>query len=95
LKVKKKRIKKLVKNGNKERTKDLEIFKLILETIINLNHPLVKFAATIDWKKLEEQLPYRYSEKMGAPGKDISLTVGLQYLKYMHMKATRCSYKSL
>lgn len=68
----------------KKEQKTLEIFKVRLTEIINPTHPLVKLAETINWKNLEEQLAHRYSEKMGAPGKEIRLMAGLQYLKYMY-----------
>ena len=64
--------------------KTLEIFKVRLEEIINKKHPLVKLAEAINWKNLEESLSKKYSERMGAPGKEIRLMVGLQYLKYMY-----------
>jgi len=68
----------------KNEQKTLEIFKVRLEEIINLEHPLVRLSKTINWKFLEEKLTQKYSEKMGAPGKEIRLMVGLQYLKYMY-----------
>ncbi len=64
--------------------KTLEIFKVRLEEIINKAHPLVSLSETINWKKLEEKLLVKYTEKIGAPGKEIRLMVGLQYLKYMY-----------
>lgn len=64
--------------------KTLEIFKVRLEEIINKAHPLVRLAGTINWKNLEEKLSMKYAERMGAPGKEIRLMVGLQYLKYMY-----------
>jgi IS5 family transposase len=64
--------------------KTLEIFKVRLEAIINKSHPLVKLSDTINWKELEKKLSEKYAEKMGAPGKEIRLMVGLQYLKYMY-----------
>lgn len=64
--------------------KTLEIFKVRLEEIINKAHPLVRLSETINWKKLEEKLAEKYTAKMGAPGKEIRLMVGLQYLKYMY-----------
>ena len=64
--------------------KTLEIFKVRLEEIINKEHPLVKLTETINWKKLEEKLSKKYSDRMGAPGKEIRLMAGLQYLKYMY-----------
>lgn len=68
----------------KNEQKTLEIFKVRLEEIINKEHPLVRLSETINWKSLEEKLTEKYSEKMGAPGKEIRLMVGLQYLKYMY-----------
>jgi len=65
-------------------SKTLEIFKVRLEEIINKEHPLVKLSLAINWKELEEKLAKKYSEKMGAPGKQIRLMTGLQYLKYMY-----------
>jgi len=64
--------------------KTLEIFKVRLEEIINKTHPLVRLSETMKWKILEEKLSKKYTEKMGAPGKEIRLMVGLQYLKYMY-----------
>jgi transposase, IS5 family len=64
--------------------KTLEIFKVRLEEIINKAHPLVKLSSQVNWKELEEKLSVKYKEKMGAPGKEIRLMVGLQYLKYMY-----------
>jgi IS5 family transposase len=71
-----------MKPRNEQKT--LEIFKVHLEEIINKGHPLVKLSKTINWKNLGEKLSKKYSEKMGAPGKEIRLMVGLQYLKYMY-----------
>jgi IS5 family transposase len=68
----------------KNEQKTLEIFKVRLEEIINKEHPLVRLSETINWKALEEKLTQKYSEKMGAPGKEIRLMVGLQYLKYIY-----------
>jgi len=68
----------------KKEQKPLEIFRVRLEEIINKEHPLVKLADVINWKELEEKLSKKYSEKMGAPSKEIRLMVGLQYLKYMY-----------
>jgi IS5 family transposase len=68
----------------KNEKKTLEIFKVRLEEIINKEHPLVKLSEAISWKNLEEKLSKNYSEKMGAPAKEIRLMVGLQYLKYMY-----------
>ena len=71
-----------MKPRNEQKT--LEIFKVGLEEIINKEHPLVKLSEAINWKGLEEKLSGKYSDTMGAPGKEIRLMVGLQYLKYMY-----------
>ena len=68
----------------KKEEKTLEIFKVRLEDIIDKAHALVKLAEKINWKNLEEKLSKKYSERMGAPGKEIRLMAGLQYLKYMY-----------
>jgi IS5 family transposase len=68
----------------KNEQKSLEIFKVRLEEIINKAHPLVKLSESLNWKTLEGKLSSKYSDKMGAPGKEIRLMVGLQYLKYMY-----------
>jgi len=68
----------------KNEKKMLEIFKVRLEEIINKKHPLVRLSESINWKNLEEKLSEKYTEKIGAPGKEIRLMVGLQYLKYMY-----------
>ena len=68
----------------KNEKKTLEIFKVRLKEIINKAHPLVQLAKSISWNNLEENLSEKYTKKMGAPGKEIRLMVGLQYLKYMY-----------
>lgn len=80
----KKKKESLQKMRPRNEQKTLEIFKVRLEEIINKSHPLARLSETINWKKLEEKLLLKYAEKMGAPGKEIRLMVGLQYLKYMY-----------
>lgn len=84
MQAKKNNNKSLQKIKPKNEKKTLEIFKVRLEEIINKKHPLVKLSDAINWKNLEEKLSEKYSEKMGAPAKEIRLMVGLQYLKYMY-----------
>ena len=62
----------------KNEQKTLEIFKVRLEEILNKGFPLERFSERINWKALEEKLSLKYSEKMGAPRKQIHLIVGLQ-----------------
>jgi len=73
----------LQKKRPKNEKRTLEIFKVSLEDIIDMKHPLVKLSRTIHWENLQEKLSEKYSKTMGAPGKEIRLMAGLQYLKYM------------
>ena len=61
-----------------------DLFKPLLEDIIDLRHPLCEAANRIDWKLLEERLGEFYSDRMGAPGKPTRLMVGLHYLKHTY-----------
>jgi len=54
-----------------------------LSDIIDINHPLVKLADTIDWESIEEELSDAYPSTTGHPNKPIRLMVGLHYLRYM------------
>jgi IS5 family transposase len=54
-----------------------------LVDIIDLEHPLVKLADSIDWKAIEDELKEAYPSKTGHPNKPIRLMVGLHYLRYM------------
>jgi len=54
-----------------------------LEDIIDLDHPLVKLANSIDWNAIEEELKEAYPSTTGHPNKPIRLMVGLHYLRYM------------
>ena len=55
----------------------------LLKDIIDLEHPLVKLADSIDWKSMEEELSSAFPSKTGHPNKPIRLMVGLHYLRYM------------
>ena len=60
-----------------------ELFRSQLTNIINMNHPLCKLAASIDWSYLHENFKHLYREYFGRPAKSVRLMVGLHYLKYM------------
>jgi IS5 family transposase len=55
----------------------------LLRDLIDLEHPLVKLAESIDWESLEEELKEAYPSTTGHPNKPIRLMVGLHYLRYM------------
>ena len=60
-----------------------DLFKVELETIINLDHPLVRLAGQIDWAFFERELGAHFCETNGAPAKPVRLMVGLHYLKHV------------
>jgi len=59
-----------------------DLFKIELETIVDLAHPLVKLAHTVDWPGLEAALGASYCEDNGRPAISTRLMVALHYLKY-------------
>ena len=48
----------------------------LLKDIIDLNHPLVKLADSIDWKSIEKELSLAFPSKRGHFNKPIRLMVG-------------------
>src|SRR5665213_189930 len=61
-----------------------DLLRSRLDAIIDLNHPLVKLARTIDWGFLEERFGAAYSDKPGQPPLPTRLMAGLAILKYTH-----------
>jgi IS5 family transposase len=60
------------------------LFKVRLETLIDLNHELVKLSDRIDWGRFEEHFGKLYHAHAGRPGVPIRLLSGVQYLKHLH-----------
>lgn len=58
-----------------------DLFKVELERIIDLQHPLAKLARQIDWEQFEREFD-KFFEEEGRPGIDTRLMVSLHYLKY-------------
>jgi IS5 family transposase len=61
-----------------------KLFKVELERIIDMHHPLVCLGMCIDWVSFEEALEVTYHPTHGAPGISTWLMVALHYLKYQH-----------
>lgn len=61
-----------------------KMFQARLDQILNLKHPLVELAQSIQWAVFEQQMGALYVEKVGCPGLPIRLLVGLHYLKYLY-----------
>lgn len=61
-----------------------DLLRARLDQILNMNHPLVKLAAAIDWRFLEERLTEVYDDDPGRPPLPTRLMAGLAILKSMH-----------
>src|ERR1700740_1591063 len=65
-----------------DRQKDLLL--PALDQIIDMGHPLVRLAALIDWKFLDERFGSVCQTGPGQPGLPTRLVAGLFILKHMH-----------
>jgi len=61
-----------------------EMFRPVLEQIINLGHPLVRLAAELDWEFLGTRFGAVYRAGPGQPPLPTRLIAGLLILKHMH-----------
>lgn len=61
-----------------------ERFRVELTSLVDMNHPLVKLGARINWAVFEEKLGGTYHPTKGAPGNNTRLMVALHYLKYQY-----------
>jgi IS5 family transposase len=59
------------------------LFQMELVRMINLQHPLVKLAERIDWKRLENELDGGFLEIPGASANPTRLMGGLHCLKHL------------
>lgn len=58
-----------------------ELFGVELVHLLDLNHPLVRLSARINWGAIDEALSPCFHERQGAPAKPTRLMAGLHYLK--------------
>jgi len=61
-----------------------ELYRVELEHLIDLDHPLAKLARVVEWKKFDEAFTPLFDEGTGRPAIATRLMVGLQYLKTIH-----------
>src|SRR3954451_10496738 len=61
-----------------------DLFRARLDQIVNLTHPLVTLARTIDWGFLEMRLGELYDDDPGRPPLPTRLMAGLAILKHLH-----------
>ena len=62
----------------------VDLFRIRLESFINLKHPLVLLSDRMDWEKFEDTLGVYYHPATGRPGIPTRLMVGLHYLKHTY-----------
>src|SRR6186713_20879 len=61
-----------------------DLFRARLDQIVDLDHPVVKLAAAIDWRFLEEQFGAVYTDAPGRPPLPTRLMAGLAILKHTY-----------
>ena len=63
-------------------TEQSDLLRSRLDAIIDMCHPLVKLARTIDWPFLEQKFGAVYEDKPGRPPLPTRLMAGLAILKH-------------
>lgn len=66
-----------------KRDPQFDLFKIELNRIVNVQHPLVKLAQQMDWKAFDQKFEVHFSGE-GRPAIATRLMVALHYLKYTH-----------
>src|SRR5579864_9245526 len=61
-----------------------DLLRSRLDAIIDMNHPLVKLARTVDWEFLAERFGSVYTDKPGHPPLPTRLMAGLAILKHSY-----------
>jgi transposase, IS5 family len=61
-----------------------DLLRSRLDAIIDMGHPLVKLAATVDWRFLEQRFGAVYEDKPGRPPLPTRLMAGLAILKHTY-----------
>ena len=65
-------------------TGQTDLLRSRLDAIIDMSHPLVKLAMTVDWSFLEQRLGAVYEDKPGRPPLPTRLMAGLAILKHTY-----------
>ena len=68
--------------NERRQTGQSDLFRARLDQIVDLDHPVVKLAAAIDWRFLEEQFGAVYTDAPGRPPLPTRLMAGLAILKH-------------
>jgi IS5 family transposase len=64
--------------------RQMDLFRVELVRIVDLNHGMVKLSKAVDWKRMDELFGETYCPDNGRPGVSTRLMVALHYLKYTH-----------
>ena len=67
-----------------EKTTQHDMFRNRLENMIDMNHPLVKLADSLDWEVFDREFGQLYTAKVGRPATRTRLIMGLTYLQFMY-----------
>jgi IS5 family transposase len=70
------------KKPPRETEKQIDMFKVELEDLVDTKHPLVKLAGQIPWADFDEALEPLWCPDRGRPAITTRLMVGLHYLKH-------------
>jgi hypothetical protein len=76
-----------MKPRERRETGEQDLFRARLDQIIDLKHPLVKLALTIDWRFLEHRFGEVYEDGPGQPPLPTRLMAGLAILKHTYAVA--------
>ena len=60
----------------------IDLFRIELERLLDLQHPMVRLARSIDWSAFEKAFAALWHDSNGRPAIDTRLMVSLHYLKY-------------
>ena len=69
---------------SKPNTSKADLFRSRLDSIIDMNHSIVRLSFKINWASFTVKFGSLYHEHQGRPGLPIRLMVGLTYLSRMH-----------
>ena len=64
-----------------ETDRQADIFKVVLEDIIDMKHELVRLAGYMPWEEFEKEFAVLYQDGKGRPAEPTRLMAGLNYLK--------------
>ena len=68
--------------GGGQQEPQIEIFRVELVRLLDMEHPMVKLARQIDWEGFEKCFAAMWHDSQGRPAIDTRLMVSLHYLKY-------------